>query len=392
MCRPCLLEPLFFDPPAGPGTPLLLVVVFPFYLFLFNKGWFSGNRFSLHNDILNLRHLPFFPQLFVEGLLFSRPWVCRPCLLEPLFFDPPAGPGTPLCSCYVFPFYLFLFNKGWFSGNRFSLHNDILNLRHLQFFPQLFVEGLLFSRPWVCRPCLLEPLFFDPPAGPGTPLLLLLFFPFTYSFLIKAGFLETDFHYTTIFWIFATYRFSHNFLLRVSFSPAPECVDRVCWNRSFSTPPRAQEHRCCYCLFFPFTYSFLIKAGFLETDFHYTTIFWIFATYRFSHNFLLRVSFSPAPECVDRVCWNRSFSTPPRAQEHRLLLLLFFPFTYSFLIKAGFLETDFHYTTIFWIFATYRFSHNFLLRVSFSPAPECVDRVCWNRSFSTPPRAQEHRC
>ena len=176
VCRPCLLEPLFFDPPAGPGTPLCYCCIFPFYLFLFNKGWFSGNRFSLHNDILNLRHLPFFPQLFVEGLLFSRPWVCRPCLLEPLFFDPPAGPGTPLLVVVFFPFYLFLFNKGWFSGNRFSLHNDILNLRHLPFFPQLFVEGLLFSRPWVCRPCLLEPLFFDPPAGPGTPLLLVVCF------------------------------------------------------------------------------------------------------------------------------------------------------------------------------------------------------------------------
>ena len=35
----------------------------------------------------------------------------------------------------------------------------------------------------------------------------------------------------------------------VSFSPAPDCVDRHCWNRSFSTPTRHQERRyyCYYC-------------------------------------------------------------------------------------------------------------------------------------------------
>ena len=41
-------------------------------------------------------------------------------------------------------------------------------------------------------------------------------------------------------------------MLRVSFSPAPECVDCVCWNRLFSTPPRTQEYRCssyCYSVF-----------------------------------------------------------------------------------------------------------------------------------------------
>ena len=80
----------------------------------------------------------------------------------------------------------------------------------------------------------------------------------------------------------------------------------------------------------------------------------------FSHNFMLRVSFASDPGCVDADCWNRFVSTPAGPGTRLLLLLLFsFIFTYSFLIKAGFLEADFHHTTIFWIFATYNFSHHF---------------------------------
>ena len=94
-----------------------------------------------------------------------------------------------------------------------------------------------------------------------------------------------------------------------------------------------------------------------------------------SHNFILRVCFSPAPECVDRVCWDRFLSTshPPHGPRNTVVAVIFcfIPSTYSFLIKAGILETDFHYTTIFLIFATYSFSHNFMLRVSFYPARDC---------------------
>ena len=48
---------------------------------------------------------------------------------------------------------------------------------HLYLFPQLYVEGLLFSRPRVCRPCLLEPFFFDPPPprGPRNTLITLIY-------------------------------------------------------------------------------------------------------------------------------------------------------------------------------------------------------------------------
>ena len=31
------------------------------------------------------------------------------------------------------------------------------------------------------------------------------------------------------------------FMLRVSFSPAPECVEADCWNRAFPTPPCHQR-------------------------------------------------------------------------------------------------------------------------------------------------------
>ena len=41
---------------------------------------------------------------------------------------------------------------------------------------------------------------------------------------------------------------------------------------------------------------------------------WFFPT-----TFMLRVSFSPAPECVEADCWNRGFPPPPC---HRGLLLL----------------------------------------------------------------------
>ena len=89
---------------------------------------------------------------------------------------------------------------------RLSLHNDILDSpsRFLIFSHNICVEGLLFSRPWLCRRWLLEPLFLDPHAAPGTPLLLFfvvvvfssfLFVAFT---LVLASFLGGDYHYTTI--------------------------------------------------------------------------------------------------------------------------------------------------------------------------------------------------
>ena len=69
--------------------------------------------------------------------------------------------------------------------------------------------------------------------------------------------------------------FPTTLMLRVSFSPAPDCVDGDCWNRSFSTPTRHQEHRsCCFVVVFSsffFRCLYFSTAEFLGGDYHYTT-------------------------------------------------------------------------------------------------------------------------
>ena len=63
------------------------------------------------------------------------------------------------------------------------------------------------------------------------------------------------------------------FMLRVSFSPAPECVVADCWNRVFPTPIGAPGHRrCCYFMLYH-SYSILLFGNFLKPDYHYTAIF-----------------------------------------------------------------------------------------------------------------------
>ena len=37
---------------------------------------------------------------------------------------------------------------------------------------------------------------------------------------------------------------------------------------------------------------------------------------------VLRVSFSPAPYSVDRVCWNRFVSTPPRGTRSTVIVVI----------------------------------------------------------------------
>ena len=69
-------------------------------------------------------------------------------------------------------------------------------------------------------------------------------------------------------------QFSYNCLLRASFSSNPECVDRVCWNRSFLTPPRAQEHRYSYSFFFILRMPFSLLPG---TDKSFARMKYIFS-------------------------------------------------------------------------------------------------------------------
>ena len=134
--------------------------------------------------------------------------------------------------------------------------------------------------------------------------------------------------------------FPHNFVLRVSFSSAPECVDVDYWNRLFVWLPCGPRNTVIVVVIvfsLISTYSFLTKAGLLEADFHYIPIFWIFAAYRCFPQLYVEGLLSSAPECVDRVCWNPLFFDPPRGPRNTVtIIVIVFPlvFTYSFLIKG----------------------------------------------------------
>lgn len=52
--------------------------------------------------------------------------------------------------------------------------------------------------------------------------------------------------------------FLRTLMVRVSFSPVPECVDADCCNHSFSTHPRNQEHGYSSYYFFPFLFYIFI--------------------------------------------------------------------------------------------------------------------------------------
>ena len=45
----------------------------------------------------------------------------------------------------------------------------------------------------------------------------------------------------TVWGILTVCIFPTTFMLRVSFSPAPECVEVDCWNQAFQTPPCHQD-------------------------------------------------------------------------------------------------------------------------------------------------------
>ena len=65
-------------------------------LFLAERLFFADLLFQL------FWHFWFFSHnIYVEGLLFSCPWVCRGSLLESSFSDPPVPPGRRYyCCCY----------------------------------------------------------------------------------------------------------------------------------------------------------------------------------------------------------------------------------------------------------------------------------------------------
>ena len=107
----------------------------------------------------------FVPTTFiVEGLLFSRPWVCRAWLLKSSFSDPvPPDPRYCYCCCYCF---IPALTKGLvgnaFIGRRLSLHNDILGLRWFEWRGWVggWVEGIAFQRVTKTLYMTLGPKFF----------------------------------------------------------------------------------------------------------------------------------------------------------------------------------------------------------------------------------------
>ena len=61
-----------------------------------------------------------------------------------------------------------------------------------------------------------------------------------------------------MFYVIHIWLYPTTFKLRVSFSPAPECVDTDCWSRFVWHPLWHQDHGCCCSLFFwGQTFSFL---------------------------------------------------------------------------------------------------------------------------------------
>ena len=70
----------------------------------------------------------------------------------------------------------------------------------------------------------------------------------------------------------------------------------------------------------------------------------------FPTTFMLRVSFSPVPECVVIGLLETSFSDPPRPPGTPLLLLLLLYQTNWFALWLIFLKPDVHYTTMYFNF------------------------------------------
>ena len=90
-----------------------------------------------------------------------------------------------------------------------------------------------------------------------------------YNYILFSYFTFYDFlsilYFIYLFRFVYSYIIPTTFMLRVSFSPAPECVDRDCWNSPFSTPPRHQGRRSCYCCscyccFFRFCFTLVFDA------------------------------------------------------------------------------------------------------------------------------------
>ena len=396
VCRPsyCWTRP-FFGPPRGPRDTVVIVVVVYFIAklpdpflraqFCSAPSRFSGTLTIFSINPFTLRINPvFFNTIYVEGLLFSRPSVCRPsyCWTHPPFSDPPAGPRTPL----LLPLYLVLHCKlpdpflrpqfcsapSRFSGTLtiFSINPFTLRINPV-FSHTIYVEGLLSSRPWVCDRRIVGIEFFGPPRGTKLLLLLLIF--------LRAQFCSVP----TQLLLYIANCWGSPFL------PALSKIVRSTGFSPILTPPGKTA---------PGSISRYTKMYFRINPFPCR----IFSSF-FSHNIYVEgLLFSRPWVCDSPHCTGFSrFSDPPCGTNGPgLLLLLLYNAARGFYFGPNFdrLQPNFRYTKMIFHHSIYVrinpvIPTTFMLRVSFSPAPECVIvRIVLDfRDFRTPPAAQTAR-
>ena len=120
----------------------------------------------------------------VEVLLFCRPWVCRPCLLEPANFRPHREPRNTLVIVVVCSIYFFLCIQCLFLGSWFSLHNRILRTCYL--FQTTFIWRVFD------RVCWNHP-FSTHPRGPRNTFVIFLFSKYYFLFFNKGLFSRSQY-------------------------------------------------------------------------------------------------------------------------------------------------------------------------------------------------------
>ena len=103
----------------------------------------------------------------------------------------------------------------------------------------------------------------------------------------------------------------------VSFSSAPECVDRHCWTTPFSTPPRAQGHgyyrrrRCFFLLFIIFyiiSYMIFYMIFYIIFYIIYFIIFYI--VFYIIFLFITKVNIDIGTKILKQKCFGRKTYIP----------------------------------------------------------------------------------
>ena len=116
-----------------------------------------------------------------------------------------------------------------------------MNIPDLPFFPQHLCFGSPFLPPLSVSTVIAGPPLFRPPRGPRDTVIIvvvIVVFSFYYLFFSKVFLLKADFHYTTIFLIFPTYRFFIIFLFitKVNIDIGTKILKQKCFGRKTYIP------------------------------------------------------------------------------------------------------------------------------------------------------------